>query len=46
MIRTVLAVACCTAVTGASAENWRFGASAGITGEYTNNVNYAPQGQE
>lgn len=29
----------------AQAENWRFGASAGITETYTNNVFYAPEGQ-
>lgn len=46
MIRAVLAVACCTALPGANADSWRLGASAGIKGEYTNNVNYAPQGQE
>ncbi len=38
-------MACCTAMSSVQAENWRLGASAGITETYTNNVFFAPQGQ-
>jgi hypothetical protein len=41
-----LAFACCTAVAGAEAENWRFTPSVGILETYTSNVNDAPSGQE
>ncbi|MBL0289974.1 MAG: TIGR03016 family PEP-CTERM system-associated outer membrane protein [Betaproteobacteria bacterium] len=44
--RTALALACCTAVAGAQAENWRITPSVGILETYTNNVNSAPSGQE
>jgi len=35
----------CLATVPALAENWRTGASASVTGTYTSNVDYAPQGQ-
>jgi uncharacterized protein (PEP-CTERM system associated) len=41
----VLAVVVLTGSTGVVAQNWRVGGSAGITETYTNNVNYAPQGE-
>ena len=41
----VLAVVVLAGSTGVAAQNWRVGASAGITATYTNNVNYAPQGE-
>lgn len=44
--RTALALACCTAVAGAQAENWRITPSVGILETYTSNVNDAPSGQE
>ena len=43
--QAVLIVAGLAGATGVQAENWRFGASAGLTETYTNNVFYAPQGQ-
>ncbi len=43
--RVVLILAGLAGAAGVEAQNWRFGASAGVTETYTNNVFYAPQGQ-
>ena len=41
----VVVAMCCLAAAPAFAENWRTSASASATGTFTNNVDYAPQGQ-
>jgi len=44
-LKFVVVAMCCIAAAPALAENWRTSASASATGTYTNNVDYAPQGQ-
>ncbi len=44
--RGLVAATICVGTTDLAAENWRFTTSAGVTGTYTDNVNFAPRDEK